>query len=356
MALILPMRLSLSPRALVCVALFLFGLSASAQPLLPPSDPVTRETTFANVGGDSAADLITRSTTGRIEVFLYEPSTGQFAASPSFTSNGQEVPWEGWEVIFADANGDGRADLFNRNRTNGDLFIHLNQGLSFSTFADRVVTGRSPTAANWRTLLGDIDGDLDADLCNIDLTNGTVFLHRNSGMEFEQFASTVQNNLAVPGISPQWMHLLADLDGNGVAEFVNFNRLDPELFGHRRSGNGFEQFAGLTLRAPSAIYEYEYTLAQVVGNAAADVIQHNLRTGEILVWETLSSGTTLQSRALASVRRNKSSSSPARAFRGFPVPEGHHAVSRPDDGLRHRQDALGSNQYPRISEGAERAP
>src|SRR5262249_14679601 len=135
----------------------------------------------------------------------------------------------------------------------------------------------------WQTLFGDIDGDGYADLVNINLANGDVYVHLNQQVGFSNNANFLQQQLAVPTYPTNagWDHMLADYDGDGRADFVNFSVNSTDFYFHHNNGGSFST-VGTLLRGPREVYEHEYFLADTNGDKRADIVQHNLRDGDIL--------------------------------------------------------------------------
>ena len=64
-----------------------------------------------------------------------------------------------WGLFFADITGDGKADLLNQNKSNGDIYVHYNTGSGFTTYAQASYPGLTPTATNLRPLFADVNND-----------------------------------------------------------------------------------------------------------------------------------------------------------------------------------------------------
>ena len=117
---------------------------------------------FADVTADGKADLFARSrTTGDIYVF---PTVGnEFSSTEGgLWSYGWSI---GYRVFLADVTGDGRADLIGQYigpaaGLTGDVYVGISSGTRFESVR-RWTYGFS---AGYELYFGDVDGDLDNDL------------------------------------------------------------------------------------------------------------------------------------------------------------------------------------------------
>lgn len=260
--------------------------------LLPARDPAT-EVTFADFDADGRGDLAVRSlASGDIAVRLNAGS--HFGVSPAIVATAQAKPASWGDALFADMNGDGRADLINRQKTTGTLLVHFNHGTAFSENEDVTISGMSPTNDGWVTLFADFNDDGYADLCNVNLMQGTVFVHYNRSLGFSATADVVQAGLAVPS-SPfsGWEHAVFDVDRDGRADFINVDLASVRFNVHRNLGQTFETVPSAVLSGPREVYEFNYSLAEMGGVAEAGIglLQHNLRLGTILGYPLLRSST-----------------------------------------------------------------
>lgn len=186
-----------------------------------------------------------------------------------------------WGLFFADINGDGKADLINHNRVNGDLFMYYNTGAAFATSAV-YLPARTPTGSQYRIFFADMNGDGFADLCVLNKNTGLLeaFNNTQSG-NFNTGASISQNVgtgfASFDGHEP----LLADITGDRKAEFVNFDQNSVSFSCYGNTGSGFATAATI-LTGPAERYEHQYFLEDCDGDGAADLVQLTLRTGDVI--------------------------------------------------------------------------
>jgi hypothetical protein len=128
-----------------------------------------------------------------------------------------------WPVGAADANGDGRADLFVGNYYSGTVGLLVANGPG--SFAAAVT--KSIGAAAWALATGDVNGDGFADVVVCDNQNGTAVLVRGNGAG--GFMATT--NTYPVGTQPVSARL-ADLDGDSDLDFsaANFGSADCNLY------------------------------------------------------------------------------------------------------------------------------
>lgn len=251
-------------------------ISKGAAPLLEPSDPPTHEIWLADFTGDGRSDLAMREfATGNVSI---HPAVGSTFAASALWSTPRSVPdATNWDTFFADVDCNGRADLINRLRTTGELWLHYNNGSDFSPVANSYFSGLSPVGPGWRTLFGDVNGDGCADLMNVNRVNWDIFVHfNNTAGAFAPVASFAQQALAVPSYPfAGWEQLLADLNGDGKADFVNFNQAENYYAFHVSQGSSFAPLMTGVLQGTPEIFEKEFFLANVGGDGRADVVSHD---------------------------------------------------------------------------------
>lgn len=204
-----------------------------------------------------------------------------FNTAPDIFAPAASVPDTiNWGLFFADINGDGKADLINHNRANGDLFIYYNTGSGFASGAS--LPARVPTGSQYRIFFSDMDDDGFADLCVLNMSTGLLqAFHNTHSANFDTSAFITQNvgtNFATfDGHEP----LLADVTGDRKADYVNFDQNSVSFSCYPNTGSGFAA-ATNTLAGPAERYEFQYFIEDVDGDGIADLVQLSLRTGDII--------------------------------------------------------------------------
>ena len=274
---------SLPLAGLVAGAVALAGHAQCATFLTPYDTPVC-EVACADFGGDGRADLAVRDfATGNVSIYYNTGSA--FSSSPSWTGPARSVPDQvNWDCLFGDVTGDGKADLVNRLRTDGHLWFHYNVGNDFTSSAQVELQPRSGRAgANWRTLLGDVNGDGFADVLDVDIGTSRVFVHINTRIGFPP-AETWMSQLT-GGPAGSWEPLVGDYNGDGKDDFVKVDLLNGQLYYYESSGSSISSSPTTTLSGRREIYEHQSHLADVDGDGTDDLVSHNLRTGDLSAYK-----------------------------------------------------------------------
>lgn len=272
-------------RAKFYLLLWLVSLFCSSplfsQTFLAPSRTPQHEIFFADFNLDRKADLVVR-TLSSSEVKIYYNLNRNFSPTPNVISNNAVPDTNTWELLFADYNGDGSADLINRNLQSGTSFVHFWTGAGFHPVA--AISFATPAHPSWKSLIQDFNADGSADLINLNLDNGDIFVHYNQSGVISSSAQLIFNALAVPANpNPDWEQAFADIDGDADIDFMNIYLPYMHFNIHYRNGSSFAP-SSYVLEGPAEAYEYQYFLADCNADGIADVIRHNLRNGDILAF------------------------------------------------------------------------
>jgi hypothetical protein len=260
-------------------------------PFLEPFNTPRVEFFFADCNADGHADVIKRDVfSGFVYVHFFDGAG--FNPLPDIFANSywQTVPSDGsWHVFFADINGDRRADLINLQVSDGLFGVKYNHGTAFSVFDDVTVSGVGPGGAQYRRAFADVTGDGLADLIVTDPSTGDVSVYPRSGSAFSSSPVVSARLAAIP--FSEWDQQVVDMNNDGAADYVNI-KTHPWGFNltgvHTANGTGgFSQFDTFQLDGPTEIFETQYTIADVSNDGVGDFIQHNLRTGEVQAFRTL---------------------------------------------------------------------
>ncbi|WP_328873840.1 trypsin-like serine protease [Streptomyces sp. NBC_00287] len=148
----------------------------------------TRIVTPGDVTGDYLPDLLSVDSAGKL--WLY-PGKG----NGTFATRDQVGSGTGWSqynflVGHGDFNGDGKADLIARTRSNGYVYLYKGTGTASAPFASRVkVRTWSSTSYNKVATVGDITGDGKADLL-ARTPGGTLYLYKGTGKATSEIFAT----------------------------------------------------------------------------------------------------------------------------------------------------------------------
>lgn len=143
---------------------------------------------YADADGDGKADILLRNTsTGRIVIWLMDGRT-ILSASPAITSDGtiQEPVYSTWTILaYADADGDGKADILLRNTGDGKFSLWIMDG--------RTVVSKGPVALADSTVMtpsysllklsryADFNGDGKPDILLRNISTGEFYLWAMDG-------------------------------------------------------------------------------------------------------------------------------------------------------------------------------
>jgi subtilisin-like proprotein convertase family protein len=203
-----------------------------------PETSVAIDTYTADVTGDGRTDLIYRAkgpgaaalTTGDVSV---RASTGTTFAAPTLWSNGWGTSYE---LYFADATGDGKADLIARVLSSGEVLVFASTGTAFSS------AGTTLWSYGWSSgydlYFADVNGDFRADLVGryygpaAGLT-GDVYVALSNGTGF------AFNGRWTYGFSAGYHLYLADVTGDNGADLVGRLVSSGDVFVLRSTGAAF---------------------------------------------------------------------------------------------------------------------
>jgi hypothetical protein len=240
-----------------------------------------------SVGDGTRADL---NGDGRDDVVNFQQgSSGQvWAALSNGSSLNPPTLWNPWGAFsytghlpaVGDVNGDGKADMVNFQQGNGQVWVALSNGSSFSP----------PTRWNpWGAFsneghvprVGDVNGDGKADMVNFQRdSGGSVWVALSNGTTFNtpgQWGSGTA--FSFRKATPR----LGDVNGDGRADAVNFRQdTSGQVFVGLSTGSGF---AAATQWNPWGAFSYVGTLpftADLTGDGKADIVNFQQgATGQI---------------------------------------------------------------------------
>jgi RHS repeat-associated protein len=213
-------------------------------------------------------ELGTDGTTAQPTITATWPAepTGAFSAS-TFTTMANPSG----ELLIGDANGDGKADLF-EHWAGQDVWVQLSNGNGTFGAATHTVMAN----ASGELLLGDVNGDGKDDLIE-HWAGFQVWAHLSNGN------GTFQTGIFTAMANPSGELFMADVNGDGKADLVE-HWAGKDVWIHLSNGNGTFQTGVHTVLANSS---GEIFLADVNGDGKADVVQH---WNGFQVWVHLSNG------------------------------------------------------------------
>jgi len=266
------------------------GYSASSWKLLKPSD----------VDADGDLDLIAFNTqTTQIDVTLSNGSNfgGGYKGYQVWNYN-TGFPTNTWTLLDpADVNGDERADIIAFNRTTTQVNVALSDGVSFGGYGSQVWNSRTSYSTRDWTLLNpsDVDGNGMADLVafnrsstgiDVTLSNGSNFGGGYKGYQVWNSRSSYS--------SSSWRLLdLADANGDGMADIIAFNPstsgVDVTPSTGANFGGGYKGYQVWNSRTAYSTRDWKVLdPSDVNGDGKADIIAFNINNTRIDV--TPSSG------------------------------------------------------------------
>ena len=152
-----------------------------------------------------------------------------------------------WQILAADMDGDGRADLIEHDRATGLIWVRRNLGCASPEEAGGCVNnfsyyfnggqsiGRSMTGPAWRLVVGNFAGpvgDRRADIADLHVPSGYFWVHRNVAHAGDTKLSTA--NWAVGHTaSGAFTPLFGDFTGDGYVDYANWNPTYGDFYIHR---------------------------------------------------------------------------------------------------------------------------
>lgn len=216
-------------------------LQESAAPVTTPYQVLT-----GDFNGDGQGDLLwSHLTSGVNEVAVgFGQTDGKFDIRASATH--PATPKEGWSNGFVahvgDFDGDGSDDLLFNRSTNADsnaIYLAMSNGDGTFTYADRMTHPAANWGSEWRTLVGDLDGQNGDDIVwNAPLSSGNytwIALSNGDG------TFTFADRIALGGTGwNRYRWTLADVNGDLDTDLVWNHTSDSEnrTYVGRSNGDG----------------------------------------------------------------------------------------------------------------------
>jgi hypothetical protein len=177
------------------------------------------KTLIGDVNGDGRADIIWNSSgnTNRVYVGLGK-ADGTFQFLPFQDHAG--AGWNNYKTLIGDVNGDGRADIiWNSSGNTNRVYVGLGKAdgaFQFLPFQDHAGAGWN----NYKTLIGDVNGDGRADIIWNDTVNGNnVYVGLASPDGSGTFEFKPGQNCGGTGWN-NYKTLIGDVNGDGKTQII----------------------------------------------------------------------------------------------------------------------------------------
>lgn len=175
----------------------------------------------ADANNDGKPDIFCGTYNSQMMTLLLGNGTGTFTQSASVSCGG--FPWQ---MAVGDVNGDGNIDCVAAEATNGRAAVILGNGAGSLAPAVFYPVGSNPVSVD----IGDFEGDDDLDIAVASFSNGNATMLRNNGTGVfgnpTIVAATIAGSCAV----------VVDYDRDGDTDLILVDELDDKGFVYRQVG------------------------------------------------------------------------------------------------------------------------
>lgn len=220
---------------------------------------------MADVNGDGVADIVTANRTENDVSVLLGTGNGSFSAPTNFAVAANPA-----SVSVADVNGDGKPDIVTANYGDGSVSVLLGAGDGSFGAATNFAVGALPTSV----AIADVNRDGRLDIVTSNLNDNTVSVLLGNG---DGNFSTA-TNLTV-GANP-FSVAVADVNGDGKADIVTANYTDNNV--SVLLGDGTGGFSTATNFATGA-NPVSVAVADLNGDGKPDIVAANLADNDVTV-------------------------------------------------------------------------
>ena len=222
---------------------------------------------FADVNGDGKPDWIQVSNSTNQAWVGLANADGSFTTWTWTSTNIGAL--NNYQHYFADVNGDGKADWIQVARGSGDAWVGLSNG--DGSFATWTWYTHQVIGANWaQHVFADVNGDGKADWIQIygAANNGWVGLSNGDG-SFTMWNWTTTG----VGATNSYQHYFADVNGDGKADWIQVARGSNNGWVGLSNGDGSFTLWNWSSTSIGATNSYNHYFADVNGDGKADWIQ-----------------------------------------------------------------------------------
>ena len=226
----------------------------------------------ADVNGDSKPDLILLEQTsfGGTLYLLTNNGSGAFGPNATLCWDNRSILCDMTDVVAANVNGDGKAELIVADALFNTLIVLTNNGRGAFGFNAFFNVGSEPDGV----APADVNGDGTLDLISANYKDNTLTVLTNNGH------GVFGSNATLNAGSGPFCVIAADVNGDGKADLISANYWDNTLTVLTNNGGGvFGSNATLNVgRGPRCVIA-----ADVNGDGALDLISANYGTHTLTV-------------------------------------------------------------------------
>ncbi|KAL3454210.1 hypothetical protein BJX65DRAFT_301996 [Aspergillus insuetus] len=256
---------------------------------------------FMDLDGDGLKDYAcVDPKTGAVDVWLNIPDADGKSAG-NWNKLGEVATGatgrDGWGVMFADLNGDGRDDYIYIDPDTGAVSAWINRlkndaGVWQWQSLGQIAGGVGAT--NETLQMVDIDGDGRADFCIVDLSTGEVTAWLNTGADimpdYYKLGVIASGGSAAPGTTVY----LGDFTGEGRADYMiageggKVKALVNRLHETTLIPRWLEVF--ILAEGPDGAEQDQVRLVDMTGDGRVDYLLVDEKTGKVTLWENNGTG------------------------------------------------------------------
>lgn len=247
------------------------GLSTDNGPFTVMTEPDCGETHrydhhLADVDGDGKADWIQIGSIGRVGLATGDGNFDCWTASSSLAGNRRD-----YSHFFADVDGDGMADWIQVSKTSNMGWVGLATGGGNFEYWTNSSSARGATN-NYSHYFADVNGDGMDDWIQVSKTSnmGRVGLATGGG-NFEHWSSSS----AARGSERYYDHHFADVNGDGMADWIQVSRKSNQAWVGLATGDGNFDHWSKSYSIPGETYETTNYFIDVNRDGMADWIRVN---------------------------------------------------------------------------------